>query len=244
MSLRFTQNLSATVPQGGRGGGRGGFGGGRGGGPGGRGPARGTNIVLSAQLQYRRNESDLTNVFPGLGGQTKTTSIAAPVSLTVSHGRTVNTFTVQLTHSSTDLNNGFAGVQNVASQAGILFPANAPTNSLNWGVPNLSFSGGLTGVQSASATARTDDRITTSYVWSHPIKRHQVRIGADYRFDSTTADINSNAHGSFTFSGLYSAGSSQLVNGTGAAFADFLLGAPQQATLQVGGTTHLTGKSM
>ena len=245
VSLRFTQNLSATVPQnGGRGGRGGGFGGGGRGGPGGRGQARGTSIVLSAQLQYRHNEADTTNVFPGLGGNTTTTSIAAPMTLNITRGRNVNNFTVQLTHTSADSTNAFSGVQNVAGQAGIVYPTTASTDPLNWGVPNLSFSGGLTGVQGAGASSRTDDRLTTSYVWSRPIKRHQVRIGADYRLDSTTSEINGNARGTFTFSGIYSAPGSQLVNGTGASFADFLLGAPQSATLQSGGTTNLRGKAM
>src|SRR6185295_11615254 len=75
VSLRLTQNLSPTLPAGGRGGagggrgggGRGGgFGGGRGG-PGGRG--RGTNIMLNAQVQYRRNQNEALNVFPNLGGE-------------------------------------------------------------------------------------------------------------------------------------------------------------------------------
>ena len=67
MSVRLTQNLSRTVQQGGPGGpgGRGGFGGfgggggrgGFGGGPGFGPGARGTNIVLNAQLQYRHNDT-------------------------------------------------------------------------------------------------------------------------------------------------------------------------------------------
>jgi hypothetical protein len=102
---------------------------------------------------------------------------------------------------------------------------------------------GFSGVRGAGASVRTDDRITTTYVWSHPIKKHQVRIGADYRFDTTRTQSNSNARGTFTFTGLYSSGGLQNAQGTGADFADFLLGAPQQAALQVGGTTHLHSKS-
>ena len=49
---------------------------------------------------------------------------------------------------------------------------------------------------------------------------------------------------SFTFTGLYSSGGALASGTTGADFADFLLGMPQQATLQVGGTTHLHGKSL
>src|SRR5439155_16387729 len=48
-----------------------------------------------------------------------------------------------------------------------------------------------------------------------------------------------NARGSFTFTGLYSSGGAPVARNTGADFADFLLGVPQQASLQVGGVTHL-----
>src|SRR5262249_53595838 len=72
VSLRLIQNLSPTVTQNGRGGGGGGrggggFGGGGGGFGGGRfgqGPGRdnrSTNIVLTGQLQYRRNETEGLN---------------------------------------------------------------------------------------------------------------------------------------------------------------------------------------
>src|SRR5690606_15798893 len=53
----------------------------------------------------------------------------------------------------------------------------------------------------------------------------------------------SNARGAFTFSGLYSSGSS-AVRGGGYDFADFLLGLPQQATVQYGpGTVKMRGQS-
>ena len=130
----------------------------------------------------------------------------------------------------------------MAGLAGINYPSLASTDPLNWGVPSLSFSG-FTGVRGASATSRTDNRITTSYAWSHPIGKHQLRFGGDYRLDTTSSQSNANARGSFTFTGLYSSAGSQLAGKSGADFADFLLGAPQQAALQVGGVTHLRGRA-
>ena len=251
ISVRLTQNLSPTVAQGGRGGagGRGGGGNGRFGGPGGAGGrggpggrGRGTNIMLNVQLQYRRNENQSLNVFPNLGGQSTNTTLTAPITLNVSRGRSVHNVTVNLTHSNNQSTNAFSGVDNVAAQAGIKYPAAAATDPLNWGVPNLSFSG-FTGVRSAAASLRTDNRINTSYVWSHPIAKHQLRLGGDYRVDNSSTQSNANARGSFTFTGLYSSGGSQLAGRSGADFADFLLGVPQQATLQVGGVTHLRQRS-
>ncbi len=250
VSLRFTQNLSATVPQNGRGGGRGGFGGlGRGGfgGRGGQGQ-RGTNIVLQGQLQYRRNESQSLNVFPGLGSNTVNQSVTVPISLNVVRNRFVNSFSVNLTHSTADTSNGFAGVSNVGSIVGINYPAGASLSSQYWGVPRLSLTG-LTGVNGAPATSRSDTRVTAGYTWAHFTSKHQLRLGADARFDHDSSLLNVNAPGAFTFTGLYSTGGRppSIAGGTSAAasaaFADFLLGLPQQAALQVGGTTQLRGRS-
>jgi len=238
-SLRLQQNLSPTVPANGRGGfpgrgggGGGGFAGGRGG-FGGRGGGRGTNINLQAQLQYRRNETDALNVFPNLGSRTTNTSVTVPISLTVVKNRFVNNFSVNVTHSSSETANSFANVLNAGGTAGIAYPGGASTSPQYWGVPGLSFAGGFTGLQGAPASVRTDTRITTSYAWTHPFAKHQVRFGVDYRLDRDTNQLNVNAPGAFTFTGLYS----------GASFADFLTGAAQQASLQVGGISELRGKS-
>jgi len=255
VSVRFTQNLSSNVQQNGRGGGgRGGFGGGgggfggRGGGFAGRQGQRGTNINLQGQLQYRRNETESLNVFPGLGSHTINQTVTVPISLNVVKNRFVNNFSVNITHSAVDTSNGFAGVSNVGSIAGINYPAGASLDPQYWGVPRLSITG-LTGVNGAPATSRSDTRITASYTWQHQTAKHQLRIGSDVRFDRDTSQLNVNAPGMFTFTGLYSTGGHpiSLAGGSAAAsnaaFADFLLGLPQQATLQVGGTTQLRDKS-
>jgi outer membrane receptor protein involved in Fe transport len=141
----------------------------------------------------------------------------------------------------TDVTNAFAGTNDVAGQAGIKYPS--PTDPLNWGVPNLSFSG-FTGVRSAAASTRIDDRLSLGYTWIHPIPKHQLRMGGDYRIDTSSTQSNANARGTFTFTGFYASGGVPVAHQSGADFADFLLGVPQQASLQVGGTTHLRQRSI
>ncbi len=250
LSVRFNQNLSSTVPQNGRGGGgRGGFGGGFGrGGFGGRGAQgqRGTNITLQGQLQYRRTENESLNVFPNLGSHTVNQTVTVPISLNVVRNRFINSFSVNFSRSTIDTTNSFAGTSNVGAIAGINYPVGASLDPQYWGVPRLSFTG-LTGVNGAPANSRADSRLTFSYAWSHPTQKHQLRIGTDVRLDRDSSQLNVNAPGAFTFTGLYSSGGALLSRGataaTSAAFADFLLGMPQQATLQVGGTTELRGRS-
>jgi hypothetical protein len=250
ISVRLTQNLSPTPPQNGRGGARGrGAAGGGGGGGGGRfggGGGRGgpfnngrTNIVLNAQVQYRENKTEALNVFPDLGGETTNKTLTVPLSLNIVRGRTIQNIGVNVTHSSVETTNNFANTDNVAALAGIQFPNAASIDPLNWGVPNLSFSG-FTGVRGASASQRSDDRLSASYMWLRPFGgTHRTRLGGDVRIDRSDYQTNANARGSFTFTGRYTGGGAATTAATGADFADFLLGLPQQASLQVGGTSQL-----
>src|SRR5262249_55269348 len=124
--------------------------------------------------------------------------------------------------------------------AGIQYPSEASTDPLNWGVPNLSFTG-LTGVQSPAASQRTDNRLTIGYAWIHPSGAHRLRVGGDYRLDRSDLEINANARGTFLFTGFYTSGGASVLGPTAAdySFADFLLGFPQQASLQVGDASRL-----
>ena len=76
--------------------------------------------------------------------------------------------------------------------------------------------------------------------------KHVLRFGGDYRAYFTDSRTDSNARGSFVFTGLYSANPAgeRVVAGTGLDFADFLLGMPQQASVQYGpGTERFRGRS-
>ncbi len=63
-------------------------------------------------------------------------------------------------------------------------------------------------------------------------KRHNFRWGVDYRNEQLDSRTNSNARGSYVFTGLYTGGGTSNLDG--ADFADFLLGYSQQAAIQYG----------
>jgi hypothetical protein len=241
LNVRVTHNF--TPAAGGRGGGgRGGPGGGRGGrgGPGGRGN-QATSVVLNAQVQYRSNSGEQNNVYPELGGSTNGSSLSTPVSLNITHRRQLHNVNFNYSRTSSDSLNQYAFVENVAGDAGIVGIA---TDPFDWGVPALSFSS-FTGVRDVAPSRRDDRRLTVGYTWTRPSNRHTLRLGGDFRWDRAENQTDTNANGAYVFTGFYSSGGVQSAQGTGVDFADFLLGVPQQASLQYGpGNVQLTGRSM
>ena len=235
----FTPNAAGRGGPGGRGGGRGGPGA-RGGGRGARGQ-QGLSVNMTAQLQYRRNDNDQVNVFPTLGGQTTGSSLTVPVSFNVQHRRTTHNINVNYSRTASRSLNQYAYVEDVAGAAGITGVA---TDPFDWGVPQLSFSS-LSSLRDLTPTRRTDRRLSLGYAWTRPFTRHTLRLGGDFRLDGSDNQTDTNARGAFVFTGLYASGGSLSARGGGLDFADFLLGMPQQATVQYGpGNVRMSGTSL
>jgi hypothetical protein len=241
VNLRVTHSFTQTAAGGGGRGGRG-FGPGGFGGRGGRGAQQqGTSVSMTAQLQYRRNDNDQTNIFPTLGGTTSGSSLSVPVSFNIAHRRMLQNINVNYSRSSSSAFNQYAFTDNVAGEAGI---GGVSTDPFDWGVPQLSFSS-LTSLRDVTPSRRNDSRLSLGYSWSRPFTKHMLRLGADVRYDTTRSQTDSNANGAFVFTGLYASGGGPVARGAGLDLADFLLGVPQQASLQYGpGNVRLTGKSL
>src|SRR5882672_4252509 len=82
--------------------------------------------------------------------------------------------------------------------------------------------------------------ISDTISWNH--KKHNFRFGGDYRRILQSFHSARNADGSFVFTGFatgnYAAGSTQALPDTGYDLADFLLGLPQQTSLQFGANSY------
>ena len=237
-NARVTHNFSGTPGRRGGAGGRGAGGFGRGGAGGARGGRSGTAVVLNAQVQYRRNLADVVNVFPTLGGFNNGSTWSVPVSLNILHGRSIHNLQVTATRSSTAIRNLFAGSIDVAGIAGI---DGVSRNPSQWGVPSLSFAS-LTSLRDVAPDDRSDRRIQIGYTMTHPLRAHTFRVGGDARLDRSGGITTGDARGAYVFTGLYSAGS-PVVRSSGLDFADFLLGLPQQASVQYAEDVALSGRA-
>ena len=205
----------------------GGGGGGRGFGGGG---FRAPRNNLSIGLHYHAASSNLTNPFPSVGGNTNTRGWDVPVSYIRSFGRLTNIARVDFNLSRIHTQNLYAFSQDITGGLGI---NGVSQNPFDWGLPNLSFthSGSLSDI---NPVFNRDQTLTLgdSMIWNHG--KHSWRWGGDFRRIQLNNETDNNARGTFVFSGLNTA---QVVNSvpapnTGYDFADFLLGLPQQTSLQ------------
>lgn len=199
-----------------------------------RGPGRfrGPQNNLTIGFHYHESDQTLTNAYPSVGGQIITHGYDVPIGYVRSFGRLINTFRVEYNLSTIDTQNLYAYNTNVTGQLGI---NGVSQNPANWGLPNLSF----TNFGSLQDTIPVSDRnqtvsFTDQMVYTH--KKHTLRWGGDFRRLEINSRTASNPRGSFVFTGL---NTSQVVNGapvagTGFDFADFLLGLPQQTSVQYG----------
>lgn len=251
IGLRIVQRFGSTTPspRGGRGGATAGAaGGGRaGGGGGGRGNGLGSgNVVLNVSLNLQRSTSNVPNAFPTLGGSRDALGWNLPASLSFVFNGWVNNLQVRYNRNKGETQNLYAFARDVAGEAGI---DGVSTNPFDWGAPNLSFTT-LTSLRdlSPARTVNTALEISESVVRTFR-RQHTLRAGGLYRQTSLDSQTAASARGSFVFTGLYAGDGVAMTRGadgtaSGADFADFLLGAAQQANVGFGpGRVRFSGRA-
>ena len=228
VTFRLIHNLGGSTPPVGPAGG--------GGGRGGR--HRQNNINFG--LNWTRSSINLVNPFPSLAGGNSTQGLNASAGWTYSKNRTTNIFRFNYNHNHISTTNLYSNVTDVAGPggAGINGISNDP---FDWGLPGISFTS-FGGLKNPIPRRELDQTYTLSDTvsWNHG--KHNIRFGGDYRRILQSFRSSRNAEGTFVFSGFatseYLAGATQAIPDTGYDFADFLLGFPQQTSLQFGATSY------
>lgn len=228
ISLRLVHNFAGNGP------GFGPFGGGGGG----RGGRAGPRNNLNFGLNWSRSTSVLENHFPSLAGNTNTQGLNASVRWIYGKGRITNNAGFTYNHNRIATTNLYSTVTDVAGNAGI---TGISTNPFDWGLPGTSFNS-FSGFSDPVPSRELDQTYTLSdgVVWNRG--KHNWRFGGDYRRISQNFQSARNAEGTFVFTGFataqYLPGSTQAVPGTGNDFADYLIGLPQQTSLQSGTSSY------
>lgn len=212
---------------------------GRGGG-GGRGGGRRQQNNINFGLNWARSNATTVNAFPSLNGSTGTQGLNASAGWTYGKNRVSNIFRVNYNHNHVSTTNLYSNVLDVAGPAGagISGISDVP---FDWGLPGISFTS-FGGLNDPSPRRELDQTYSVSDIvsWNHG--KHNWRFGGDYRRILQSFRAARNAEGSFVFTGFatseYASGSTQALPDTGYDFADFLLGYPQQTSLQYGATSY------
>ena len=125
----------------------------------------------------------------------------------------------------------FANGTNVAAELGI---EGTSSNPLDYGPPDLNFTNfGALGDGNPALTRNQNQHLTESVVLSRG--KHTLLLGAQYGRNDMSTETQQNGRGTFNFTGEATSelGANGLpVASTGFDFADFLLGAPQSASIQ------------
>ncbi len=212
--------------------------GGGGGASGGGGRRSQNNINFG--LNWSRSSNNLVNPFPSLAGSTGTQGLNASAGWVYSKGRVSSMFRVNYNHNHVLTANLYTNATDVAGTggAGIIGISNDP---FDWGLPGISFTS-FGGLNDPTARRELDQTYSISETVSWNRGKHNWRFGGDYRRILQSFRSARNAEGSFVFTGFatsqYPAGSTQPVTDTGYDFADFLLGFPQQTSLQSGANSY------
>jgi hypothetical protein len=211
------------------------FGGFGGGGPGGSKRAQ-NNINFG--MNWTRSSTALVNSFPSLAGGNSLQGLNASAGWTYGRGRVTNMFRVNYNHNHVSTTNLYSNVQNVAGDAGI---GGVSTDPFNWGLPGISFTT-FAGFTEPTPRRELDQTYTFSDTLSWSRGKHNWRFGGDYRRILQSFRSAKNAEGSFVFTGFatsqFASGSGVPAANTGYDFADFLIGLPQQTTLQSGTNSY------
>ena len=211
------------------------FGGGPAGGGGGRRRAQ-NNVNFG--INWTRSATTLVNPFPSLNGGNSLQGLNATAGWVYGRGRATNNFRVNYNHNHVSTTDLYSNFQNVAGDAGI---GGVSSNPFDWGLPGISFTT-FAGLTDPAPRRELDQTFTFSDTLSWSRGKHNWRFGGDYRRILQSFRSAKNAEGSFVFTGFatsqFAGGSGLPIANTGYDFADFLLGLPQQTTLQSGTNSY------
>ena len=180
-------------------------------------------------MTYRRNDGVRPNVYSLLSGTTGGSNLSVPITVAMRYGRSMHNFSFSYNRTSSTTLSDLAYTNDVTGNLGV---EGVATDPIDWGVPNLSFGNSLTSVRGIPPSVRNDKSWQVGYSWVRTVgTKHNLRASVTYQQDLNNLRSDSNPLGSYTFSGFYTGGG-LASNGGPLGFADFLLGLPQQASIQ------------
>jgi hypothetical protein len=176
---------------------------------------------INGMFIYNNLRSTQLNPFPGLGGKQSVGNYNFNFGHTAVKGLFLNSLRFSYNRSGVDVANNFTNRTNIEGQLGINGVSQRPQD---FGLPVLNFAPQFSNLQDTSPLSRTTQNYSISDSMSLTHGKHSWTWGGDFRHQLVDTSNASNARGTFLFTG----------GASGAPFADFLFGFPQETSLQSG----------
>ena len=189
---------------------------------------------------------DNRNIFLPLGGATETDGYGVTAGYTIGYGRLTNNASLNWNRSHATVRNYFTNVSDPLVGTGISIPKPVIGSDpgIYYGLPTESIAN-FTGLTQALPSDVINQTISFSDFVSYSHKRHNMRFGFDIRRVHADSIGGTNVVGAFTFTGYATQNPATVAGCTpsstvpcpilppsGYGLADFLLGLPQQSTIQ------------
>lgn len=209
---------------------------------------------LSLNYNYAHTGTDELNLFPALSGRDETHQNSLQLGYTLGRGRLTNIFNLGWNRTNTSVTNEFTNRTDIASQLGL---GGLPQDPRLYGLPDVTLNQ-FSSIEEQQPNQELQETLSLSESssWNH--KKHNLRWGGDFRrvylddigyLGGQVSDVT----GTYIFSGVFTEqpGATAANGGvgtttasgtptTGSSLADFLLGMPQQTSLQAPNQeTHL-----
>ena len=197
---------------------------------------------VNVGFNYSHIGSDNVNIFTPLDGKNQSHNYNVSAGYVIGYGRLTNNLNLSWNRSHSTASNLYTGTTNVAANSGITVGNSSTSgNPFNFGVPRVSFSS-FSGFADAAPNDAIGQTISFSEGTSWSRKKHNLRFGGDFRRIHADSYGGTNVFGGFTFTGYATRqpGSTPRpgAQASGADFADYLLGLPQQSTVQASNYKH------
>jgi hypothetical protein len=186
---------------------------------------------INVNYNYMHTGADELNLFPDLDGKAQITQNSLQLGYSLGLGQVTSKFSVNWNRTDSQITNSFTNTSNVAAAAGL---SNLPTNPMLYGLPNLVLNqfSNASEVQPNFQVQQTISLSETSS-WMHG--KHNVKFGGDLRRADFDLLGDTNSTGTYIFTGVFTeqpGTRSSGVGRTGSSLADFLLGLPQETTIE------------
>jgi trimeric autotransporter adhesin len=193
---------------------------------------------------YSHSAADNRNIFLPLGGTTETDGYGVTAGYTIGYGKLTNNASINWNRSHATARNYFTNGINPLNGTGITVPKPVIGGEpgIYNGLPSVGISN-YTGLTQALPSDVVNQTISFSDFVSYRYKKHNMRYGLDIRRVHADSVGGTNVVGSFTFTGYATQNPASsctpsttvtcpVLSPSGYGLADFLLGLPQQSTIQ------------